>query len=404
MLVHWIWYAARREISEWEKCQILQYFQDPEEIFYADPSAFTALGLKKAALDSLADKDLAPAREILEQCAQKDIHICTLQDAAYPKRLRNIPDPPVVLYYKGNLPDMDDVPAIGLVGTRKASAYGLSTAQRMGYQIAKCGAVVVSGMAEGIDGAGTKGALMAEGTVVGVLGSGPDIVYPAFHKSLFADTQRMGCLISEYPPGTPPVGWHFPRRNRIISGLSCGVLVVEAPERSGSLITAREASEQGRDVFVVPGNIDVSGFVGSNALLKEGAAPATCGWDVVGTYSHLYPGKVGRGEDMIPKAPQWEMPMVAEKPIFSRKKGDPVSLSKKKSVDKPASPPYSVIRDSLSPQQQKILEVLEKGDALVDEIVAATGMPAAQVLQQITLLQIKGIVISMPGNRVKIKE
>ncbi len=404
MLVHWIWYATRREMGDWEKCALLQHFEDPEDIFYADPTAFSELNLKKTALDSLADKDLDPAREILDQCTRLGIRICTFQDAAYPRRLRNIPDPPVVLYYKGNLPDMDDVPAIALVGTRKASAYGLSTAQRMGYQIAKSGAVVVSGMAKGIDGAGTKGALMAEGTVVGVLGNGADIVYPAIHKSLYADTQRYGCLITEHPPGSPPSGWHFPRRNRIISGLCCGVLVVEAPEGSGALITARAAAEQGRDVFVVPGNIDTAGFVGSNALLKEGAAPATCGWDVVGPYAHLYPGRVSQEADTAPALRYRETSMVAQKPLSPAMNQKNVKTGEKKSVDKPLSPPYSDIRAALSPEQQKILEVLEQGEALVDEVVAATGLSASQVLQQITLLQIKGILISVPGNRVKIKE
>ncbi len=404
MLVHWIWYAARRELSDWEKWTLLQHFEDPEDIYFADSSALSGLGLKEAALEALGDKDLSGAREILELCGQKDIRICTVRDAAYPARLKNIPDPPVVLYYKGTLPQMDDVPAIALVGTRKASAYGLSTAQRMGYQIAKCGAVVVSGMAEGIDGAGTKGALMAEGTVVGVLGNGADIVYPAFHKSLYADTQRYGCLISEHPPGTPPRSWHFPKRNRIISGLCCGVLVVEAPERSGSLITARAAADQGRDVFVVPGNIDVATFVGSNELLKEGAVPVTCGWDVVRPYAHLYPDQISREGSSIPAPRQQETSLVAQKPAFPEKTTVSGKASVKKPVDKATAPPYSDIRKSLSPEQQKILCALEQGEALVDDVVAATGMPAAQVLQQLTLLQIKGVLISMPGNRVKIKE
>ena len=318
MLIHWIWLATRPNLTDREKVMLLQRFQEPEEIYFSDAEGLRKQNFKQPAMEALLDKSLDDAQKILDACMDKDIHICTYADAAYPARLKNIVDPPLVLYYKGYLPQMDDVPVIALVGTRKASVYGLSTAKRMGYQLAKCAAVVVSGLAEGIDGAGASGALMAQGTVVGVLGCGADVVYPSFHRSLYADTQHNGCLLTEFPPGTPPHKWNFPKRNRIMSGLSCGVLVVEAPEHSGSLITARLAAEQGRDVFVVPGNIDVPTFVGSNALLREGASIATCGWDVVEEYAYIYPGKVQKfvGGNRITAMPMHSdtVPMVAQKP------------------------------------------------------------------------------------------
>lgn len=396
MLVHWIWLSTRSGMSEREKYILLRHFEDPEDIFYEKH-----FDVKPDAKESLLDKDLSAARKILDDCADLGIHICTLQDAAYPARLKNIADPPLVLYYKGRLPDFDSAPAVAIVGTRKASAYGLSTAQKMGYQIAKCGAIVVTGLAGGIDGAGAKGALIADGTVVGVLGCGADKVYPAYHKSLYADTEHQGCLITEFPPHTPPFGWNFPKRNRIMSGLSNGVLVVEAPEKSGALITARDAAEQGRDVFCVPGNIDVETFAGSNALLRDGATPVFCGWDVVSEYQGLYGDKVhpftaaDYSEKSLLKVAQ--KPLTPDKsPSFDRKK-------EKKPIDKTGKQPYSDIHDALTPEQRKIVDLLKNGEKLLDEIIAESGMSAQNVSSVVTMLQIKGIISKKAGNILSLK-
>ena len=293
MLIHWIWLATRPHMTDWVKVELVRHFGDAESVYFAcDWSGIE--GLTQEGLEALQDRNLKGAEEILAQCDREGLQILTYQDAAYPKRLQNIPDPPLVFYYKGRLPDFDGLPVIGVVGTRRASAYGLTAAKRMGYQIARCGGIVVSGMAAGIDGMSMKGALTAGGTVVGVLGCGADMVYPLSNRSLFADTVRYGCILSEFPPGTPPHKWNFPKRNRIISGLSCGVLVVEAPEKSGALITARQAADQGRDVFVVPGNIDVDTFVGSNRLLRDGAIAVSSGWDILSEYEGQFPGKIRR--------------------------------------------------------------------------------------------------------------
>ena len=405
MLIHWIWLASCTGLSEREKFALLQHYQDPEDIFYADLS--DVLKDKPAALEALQNKDLKEARGILDACNRKDIRICTYQDAAYPAKLRNIADPPLVLYYKGNLPDFEDAPAIAIVGTRKASAYGASTSQKMGYQVAKCGAIVVTGLAEGNDGAAAKGALMAEGTVVGVLGCGVDRVYPAFHRSLYADTQRCGCLLSEYPPDTPPYPWNFPKRNRIISGLSNGVLVVEAPAKSGSLITARDAAEQGRDVFVVPGNIDVDTFAGSNALLREGATAVVCGWDIVSEYVAMYPESVrpyrAEGYPIVSNNTEKKLPKVAQEPVSLQKTRISDKGSEKKPIDKLQKQPYHVIHDALSEDEKRILARLEQGECLFDEIIADSGMNAAAVSSVLTMLQIKGIVEKKPGNIVSLK-
>ena len=419
MLIHWIWLASRPSVTDRVKAELLRHFRDPEDIFFAAEDAFDHLEIvTEEVKSSLRDKNLKAAQKILDDCAGKNIHILTYRDAAYPGRLKNISDPPIVLYYKGNLPDFDGTPLIGIVGTRKASAYGIGVAKRMGYQIAKCGGIVVSGMAMGIDAAATQGALTAGGTVVGILGSGADIIYPPSNRALFQDTEQYGCLLSEFPPDTPPFGRNFPKRNRIISGLSCGVLVVEAPEKSGSLITARQAGDQGRDVFAVPGNIDVPTFAGSNRLLREGATLATTGWDVMSEYEAQYPDKIHREDapshqagypDEVERAAAEgakKTLRVAQKPHAPAKKPDGKGENDKKVIDNGALPPYSDVNKpklNLSATEQTIVDALGAEPRLVDEVIAETGLGTGKVLSALTLLEIRGVVKRHPGKRISLK-
>ena len=420
MLIHWIWLATRSGMGDRTRSLLLQQFSDAERIFFESDDAYRAIDcLSEDAVASLCDKDLSGAGKILDDCTDQGIRILCWPDAAYPARLKNIPDPPVVLYYKGSLPDFDRLPAIGVVGTRKASAYGLTAAKRLGYQIAACGGLVVSGMAFGIDGMAMRGALTAGKSVVGVLGCGADVVYPASNRSLYADVERYGCLLTEFPPGTPPIGFNFPRRNRIISGLSCGVLVVEAPEKSGALITARQAADQGRDVFVVPGNIDVYSCAGSNALLRDGAIAVSSGWDVVSEYDSLYPGAVRRNRDasiqtaypdeVLRSAAEEEKPLpnVAQKGKIPRKDQKTVEKKKKKEIDNGASSPYSDAEKplpKLSDQEKTIVDLVQQGITLVDDIMARADMNAGTILANLTMLEIKGVIRRLPGKRVEMKK
>ena len=414
MLIHWIWLATRPHVADWVKSELVRHFGDAEGVYFAgDHSGIE--GLTQEGIESLKDRDLVPAQEILDQCDRTGLRMLTYQDAAYPRRLQNIPDPPLVLYYKGRLPDFDGLPLIGVVGTRQASAYGLTAAKRLGYQIAKCGGTVVSGMAAGIDGMAMRGALTAGGSVVGVLGCGADQVYPLRNRALFADTARYGCILSEFPPGTPPRGWNFPRRNRIISGLSCGVLVVEAPEKSGALITARQAADQGRDVFVVPGNIDVDTFVGSNRLLRDGAIAVGSGWDILSEYEGRFPGKIRRFDkassltaypDEVAAQEEERCAKVAQKPTLPRVKPSRKREPDKKVIDNGASTPYIDLNDilpGLSPDEQAIVSAIGSDGRLVDDVIAETGLSAGKVLAMLTLLEVKGIVKRLPGRQVTLK-
>ena len=395
MLIHWIWLSQLRKITAGQKCSLLQLFRDPEELYIAHREALMQVeGITQEALEALEDKDLTESRKILDDCAQKNISILTYGDGAYPKALKNIEQPPLVLYYKGCLPDWQSMPVIGVVGTRKASGYGLQAAEDLGFEIASCGALVVSGGADGIDTRALQGAMQAGKKVVAVLGFGADVVYPAKNRQLFEEIEQNGCLLTEYIPGTAPYSWNFPRRNRLISGLSKGILVVEAPASSGALNTARHAMDQGRDVFVVPGNINVPSCAGSNELLRERAIPVSCGWDVVREYESLFPHCVRRFS-----APSSGRAQVAQQPEI------PSANAKqaKKFVDKPEKSGYYDLHTELTPEEQTVISHLTDQPQSVDAVIASTDMPAGRLLSVLTQLAVKGIVQHHPGNRVSRK-
>lgn len=396
MLVHWIWFAALQGLSSRQKLQLLEHFSDPEELYYADTGEDVSQ-LPAQIAKALSHKDLTAARQIVKQCTDLRIHILTYRDTAYPDRLRNIHNPPLVLYYRGVLPDFSMQPVIGVVGTRKASAYGKTNATDMSRELAACGALVISGGAAGIDTEALKGAMEADAPVVAVLGSGVDVVFPATNRQLFQKVEQTGCLISEYPPGTAPKPWQFPERNRIISGLSNGVLVVEAPERSGALITAREAMEQGRDVFAVPGNIHISTCAGSNSLLQEGAYAVFCGWDVLKEYAPQYPNVQRR--DFVPRQIEsQQMLRVAQTPLIPDTDKKSVDNSLQNAYSDQCSAPSGL--DSLS---EKLLRCLDTEPTPVDDVIARVGEPAAEVLSALTKLTLMGMVLNHPGRLVSAK-
>ena len=399
--VYWIWFAELKGISLFGKRQLLETFHDPEELYRADTKA-----MPKEVAEALQQKDLSEAEKIYDQCLRKNICILTYADEAYPERLRNIEDPPMVLYYKGTLPQWQAQPLIGVVGTRKASPYGLQIAHLLSSQIAACGGLVVSGVATGIDALSMEGALDAGKPTVGVLGGGVDVVYPASNRNLYRRTQENGCLISEYPPQTRPYSWNFPRRNRIISGISDGLLVVEAPERSGALNTARHAFTQGRDLFVVPGNLGVDSCAGSNALLQEGAYAALSGWDVVKQYEPIYPGAVEKRPVILQKREEKPLPKVAEAallPESGERKKKPTSQNSIDNFDKST---YSVIKqrpENLSDQENRVLDLLEDAPQLIDSILDASDLPYGTVQSILTRLTIRGLVIQHPDGRISKK-
>lgn len=404
MLIYWIWLATRSGVSDRERKSLLERFHDAEGVYFADEAALRQVeGLRPQGMESLLDKKLEGAEQILIRCANEKIQLLALNDPAYPARLRAIGDPPVLLYYKGHLPRFGRVPVIGVVGTRKATSYGLSAAGRLGYQIARCGGCLVSGCAKGIDTVALEGAIKAQGTVVGVLGCGVDVVYPPENQRLFQQVRENGCLISEFPPQTRPNKWNFPRRNRIISGLSDGVLVVEAPERSGALITARMAVEQGRDLFAVPGNIDVAACAGSNGLLRDGAVMAQSGWDILGEYREIYPGAVVRFEGVPELRTE---PKVADSAPAAPAVGRSDKAEQKKEIDNCAASPYidgEKQYTALTGQEQTIVALLKPGPCIADALLERLGGNPADALSTLTMMEVKGIIRRLPGNQLALK-
>ena len=394
MQVYWIWFAELKGISLFAKRQLLETFQDPEELYRTEEK-----NLPEELAEALGQKDLTEANRIWQQCREKNICLLTYWDAAYPERLRNIEDPPMVLYYKGVLPNWQAQPVIGVVGTRKASPYGMQTAHLLSAQIAACGGLVVSGVATGIDAISMEGALDAGKPTVGVLGGGVDVVYPTKNRELYRRTEETGCLISQYPPGHRPYPWNFLERNRIISGISDGLLVVEAPEKSGALNTARHAVCQGRDLFVVPGNLGVDTCAGSNLLLQEGAYAALSGWDVVKHYVPLYPGAV----ENRPVTLQKPLPQVAQRPVMPEKGEKKKADTSQNAIDNSGKSTYSVINkrpSNLSDQENGVYALLSDTPQLIDSILDASDLPSGTVQSILTRLAIKGLVTQYPDGRI----
>lgn len=405
MLQYWVWLTTKQGLSYRAQQLVAGHFGSMESAYLADASEYGLIdGLSKKEIELLEQKDLSQAERILTACTNKEIHLLTFQDAAYPERLRYIPNPPMVLYYTGTLPSFDTEPVIAIVGTRDASAYGLFCSKRLGYQIASSGGMVVSGLAKGIDTMAIQGALLAGKSVVGVMGCGVDVVYPKSNQALLIDVKNNGCLISEYPPGTPPLSSHFPVRNRILSGLSVGVVVVEAAVKSGALITANHALEQGRDVYAVPANIGVASSAGSNQLIKNGAGLIEDGWDVMREYVHLFPGKVtqttakdahGQGRSLLDLNNVPPLPKVAS-PILIPTPADKLNVDKENSRD--YIDLHKIMAD-LTDDEKNIVTALRANDLYVDDLIELCQIPAPRALAALTLLEVKGYVKRLPAKR-----
>ena len=382
-LKYWLWLTELPGLTNQTRLALLRHFPTPEDVYYADPEeVLLTEGITREQAKLLEDKDCSGADRILADCQQLDLDLLTIQDAGYPNRLRNIYDPPCLLYVRGRLPAFDDEASIAVVGTRDCTPYGISSAEKLGFGLAAGGAVVVSGLARGVDSAALRGALRAGGTVTAVLGNGLDVVYPPENQYLYEDVAAAGALISEYPPGTPPEAKHFPVRNRIMSGLCLGTLVVEAPARSGALITAGTALEQGRDVFAVPGPIDAPASVGCNRLIRDGAGLVSDAWDILGEYEPRFPDKLRReGARETPAVLGYQ----------ARQKTEP----------KPVPPSVSLSHNdySLTDDQICLLRALTEEPMLVDDLIELTDIPTRRVLSALTVLEIEHLVTQHSGKR-----
>lgn len=383
-LKFWLWLTELRGLKNQTRLALLRHFGTPEDVFYADPGEILLTeGITRAEAAILENHSLETADRILTDCQRLGLRILTIQDAEYPDRLKNIYDPPCLLYVKGRLPVFDETVTVAVVGTRDCTPYGIQCAEKLSYGLTNGGAIVVSGLAKGIDAAASRGALRAGGMTVGVLGNGIDVHYPAESRYLYEDVAAAGALISEYPPGTEPAKQHFPARNRIISGLSLATLVVEAPEKSGALITAETANEQGRDVFAVPGPIDAPTSVGCNRLIRDGAGLVSDAWDILEQYKARFPNKLLE--------------------IEAREQPRTLGYQARQKEEPKVVPPMLSLSQSdvtLTDDQVELLRILsDEEPALVDDLIDQSGIPTRRVLSALTVLEIENLVQQHSGKR-----
>lgn len=400
-LKHWIWLTLRKGLAGQNAKRVLDHFGAPELVHAADEEAYRMIGgLPDAVIRSLMNKSLDQADVVLGDCERYGVQLLTLQDSSYPERLRAIAQPPMVLYWKGRQFAFDNEVAIGMVGARQATPYGVQAAAKLSADLTRKGALVITGMAQGIDASAVRGALKAGGPVVSVLAGGIDRVYPLYHKDLYEDVMAVGALISEYPPGTDHIGSHFPIRNRIISGLSVGVIAVESARASGTLLTINHALDQDREVFAVPGPIDAPQSEGTNRLIQAGCAKLIMeADDVLCEFVDKFPGKLRLGRSA-------SLPPEAEKQRLIGAAVVPGQRGTGRAKEKPPEEDTVYLRwadckDKLTDDQREVLLALDGGVVQADDLVERTQIPARRVLSALTVLQIQGYVAEESGKRFR---
>ena len=379
MLKDWIWLTTRKGLGARGVLQVLDYFGSPERAFYADPEQYDQIpGLSALARSALREKGMEGPDRILGECDRLGLRVLTLQDGDYPERLREIPDPPAVLYVRGTLFHFDQEAAIGIVGAREPSPYGEKVAAQLGLELARNGVLLVSGIAQGIDSIALKGALQGGGRVVSVLAGGVDVPYPWQNRYLYEDVAAAGALISEYPPGTRHNGEHFPVRNRIISGLSLGVVVVEAALRSGSLITARLALEQNRAVYAVPGGIGSKYAEGCQKLIRDGAQP-------IFSFSDILSDLSAQLKTLLPQ------PDSAPRPYSLDVPQEPFQPA-------PAAPP-PLRQPDRSTLEGRILTLLAQSPRAIDDVCQSLGCDPGEAGSTLIILEVRGLIRQRPDLR-----
>lgn len=284
--LYWVWLAEKLGVASKDLPRLMVCYRSPYDVYSATPEELAEVeDLSAEACERLGDKSLTEASQIIDYCAKTGVQLLTYNDEDYPRLLHKLRDPPAVLYVRGALPPMNKNVCIAIVGTRRMSEYGRDNAFRFAYERGAADVIVVSGLALGIDGVAAGGAISGHGRTVAVLGCGIDRIYPSQHRQLAGLVVENGAIVTEFAPGTPPTGSNFPIRNRIISGMCHGTLVVEADEHSGAMITAKCADLQGRQVFAVPGNIGEENTAGPNVLIRDGGLIAVETEDILVEYS-----------------------------------------------------------------------------------------------------------------------
>ncbi len=411
-LVYWIWLSLACTPDSPTFARLLDSFDGAEDIYNAtDRQIRTCVGPRVSDCTALCNKDLSRAEQIYEFCMSKKVGIVTYEDDNFPEQLRGIPTPPVLLYYRGRLPDFTKGFRCAIVGMRRLSDYGRKNAFALGYDMGCAGATVVSGMATGIDGVALAGAIASGATTVAVIGSGIDVCYPPEHLRLAQEIVKNGCVLTEYAPGTKPEKYNFPRRNRLISGLSDVTVVVEGNERSGALITARHAGKQGRPIYAFPGNIGADGSQATNLLIKNGARLCTGADDIVRDYADsvppvLNPFKLQQRREVRMSEVLRELRIAAVTPTDDIFYHAPARRKEKPTISETAKPEPPVAADpsalpNFDKEQLKLYKKIPpEGECSVEDLVE-DGMDLKKVMSTLLKLEMSRFVILLPGDRVK---
>lgn len=411
---YWLWLSHTLGQGSTLAVDLVRCFGDARSVYDAGDIGIMQCGVEvsRRLLEKLKRRDISEEEQILRWCDSNGVQVLVPDMAEYPKSLRALRDAPMVLYCVGTLPDFDNYLSCAVVGTRTMTEYGKKMAYNMGAGLADGGAVVVSGLALGVDGMAMAGALEADGICVGVLGSGIDVIYPRQHTELYHRVLKRGAIITEYAPGTSPRSGNFPVRNRIISGLSQSVLVVEGDMKSGSLITARYAIFQGKDLYAVPGRVGEDGAEGTNHLLKQGALPVTSAVDVLRAYEFIYPHtitidrlvphidadtaadnmgvgtkdkKSSRKEKASRRAPEKKKKVKAEEIFPEEKKAEK------------SAPRRAVQLDTLSDDDRRVFEYMKPDVPMLADEIVGCGLALPKIMVSLTMLEMAGAVESGAG-------
>ena len=381
--LYWIWLTSTAGVTGFDITALLEIFDTAEEIYKAE-SYDGVLGIRPAAVSGLKDKSLKKAEEILKKTEEIGAKVIPFDSIYYPDVLRFTENPPYLLYIRGEILNWDRLLMIGVVGTREATDYGIAATKRICEGLAANGVTIVSGMARGIDAIAARAAIDVGGKTVAVLGCGIDMAYPEENRSLMNAIIKNGAVISEYPPGELPLKTHFPERNRIISGLSKGILVTEAPKKSGALITANYAAESGRDLFSVPGSIFKTNSEGTNALLTQGAKAVASADDILSEYvyelAHL---KIEKPKNKILRA------------LINNKEAEKVNNEMILTID---DKKYQ----GLSESERTIVSLLIEKNMHIDDIKRRSGIDIAQLTPILSMLEFGGYINKLPGNNYKL--
>ncbi len=379
----WLTLALIPGVGTTQFIRLLARFHTPAEILNAPLNE-----LRDTVGNALAQRisqyaEVVDLNHQLKLMEEYQVTLTTLDDPDYPLHLAEIYDPPLALFCRGTLHQRDQY-AIAMVGTRRATPYGIRMAEKIARELAQRGITVISGMAAGIDTAAHRGALEAGGRTIAVLGCGVNVVYPKPNAELMQHIIQHGCVLSQFAMDSPPSRTHFPVRNRIISGMSLGTVVVQAPIKSGALITAHSALEQGREVFAIPGEIGMSNSEGPHSLIRDGAKLIESAADILSELS--LPEELSLQAVVLPTTVKESSPEVLSTPVVKNNAPSPPQLSPKP-------------QGAINPIEKDILSVLTSNGSYVDEIAAACRISVAEALSTLTMLELKGWVRQFSGKR-----